>query len=298
MSGKIIIFGIAGQDGHYLKQLCEQEGHEVIGVSRSNGNWLQGSVADKKLVFELIQQHQPYCIFHLAADSSTRHDLIYENNETICDGSIHILEAVYQTSKHSRIFLSGSGLQFVNRGVPIKETDEFFAGSPYAAQRIYTTYLARYYRSLGVQTYVGYFFHHDSPLRSERHLNIKIINAALRIKQGSKELISLGDPNVIKEFNHAHDLMRAIWMLVRQDTEVEAVVGSGKGYAISDWIDVCSAIIDVELKDHIQKNEGFKAEFDQLTCDPAVLTGLGWTPKYDIDGLAKDIVNNQTGARA
>jgi GDPmannose 4,6-dehydratase len=293
MTGNIIIFGISGQDGFYLKRLCESKGFEVIGISRSAGDWVQGSVTDKELVSDLIKKHQPYCVFHFAANSSTRHDIIYENNETICKGNIHILEAVHQYSRQSKVFLSGSGLQFVNKGIPVKETDEFFAGSPYAAQRIYTTYLARYYRTLGVQAYLGYFFHHDSPLRADRHLNIKIINAALGIKAGRKEFIELGNVNVVKEYNHAADMMNAVWLLIGQDQVYETVIGTGKGYRIQDWIDVCSMLTGVSLNDYIIINEGFKAEFDLLTADPSTIYKLGWEPRYDIYQLAQDIIDSK-----
>lgn len=294
MINNVIIFGISGQDGFYLKRLCEGNGYKVIGVSRSTGDWIQGSVSDKAFVVQLIKQHQPYCVFHLAANSSTRHDLIFENNETICTGSINILEAVYTVSNHSKIFLSGSGLQFANKGVPIIETDDFFAGSPYAAQRIYTTYLARYYRTLGVQVYVGYFFHHDSPLRSDRHLNIKIVNAALQIKAGSNEVIEIGNPDVIKEFNHAQDMMQAVWLLVSQEMIHEAVIGSGKGYTIWDWINLCAEITGADLKKHVRINNEFKAEFEQLVSDPFALVQLGWKPTYTIRELAESIINEKS----
>ena len=290
---RILIFGISGQDGFYLKKLCEAKGYQVIGVSRSDGDWIQGSVTDKTLVYELIKIHQPFCVFHFAANSSTKHNLIYENNETICEGSIHILEAVHQYSRQSKVFLSGSGLQFVNNGIPVKETDEFFAGSPYAAQRIYSAYLARYYRTLGIQAYIGYFFHHDSPLRTERHLNIKIINAALRIKAGSNEFIELGDTDVIKEYNHAADIMNAVWILITQDEVYETVIGSGTGYKIQDWIDVCSQLTSVTLNDYIIPNKEFKAEFNLLIADPTTLCKLGWNPYYDIYQLAQDIIESK-----
>jgi GDPmannose 4,6-dehydratase len=290
---KVLIFGISGQDGFYLKRLCENKGYEVIGISRSAGGWIQGSVTNKEVVFDLIQKHQPYCVFHFAANSSTNHDLIYENQSPICDGSIHILEAVHKYSRQSKVFLSGSALQFVNKGVPVKETDEFFAGSPYAAQRIYTSYLARYYRTLGLQAYLGYFFHHDSPLRAERHLNIKIITAALRIKAGRKEFIKLGNANVVKEYNHAADMMNAVWLLIEQDHVYEAVIGSGKGYKIQEWIDVCSLLTGVSLNDYIIMNEGFKADFNLLTADPSTIHKLGWEPCFDIYQLAQDIIDSK-----
>lgn len=293
MTKDILIFGMSGQDGFYLKKICEARGYNVIGVSRSAGNWLQGSVTNKGLVVDLIINHQPYCVFHLAANSSTRHDLIYENNETICNGSIHILEAVYKHSKHTKVFLSGSGLQFLNKGLPIKETDEFFASSPYAAQRIYTTYLARYYRTLGIQTYIGYFFHHDSPLRADRHLNIKIVNAAIYIKAGNEEIIELGNTDVIKEFNHAADMMNAIWILVNQGKIFEAVIGSGKGYTISDWIEICAEITGINLHKFVTIKNGFIAEFDKLICDPVTISKLGWIPAYNIRTLAATIIEQR-----
>lgn len=291
MNKEILIFGIGGQDGFYLKDICEQQGYTVIGISRSAGNWIQGSVADQLLVNELVKKHQPYCIFHLAANSSTRHNLIYENNETICKGSINILEAVYQHSRHTKVFLSGSGLQFVNKGQPISESDDFFAGSPYAAQRIYSTYLSRYYNTLGVRSYVGYFFHHDSPLRPELHLNIKIIKAALRIAAGSDEWIEIGNPDVIKEFNHAEDLMKAIWILVNQDKVTEAVIGSGTGYSIWNLVEVCEQLIGISLKERIRINSDYTAEFQQLTCNPSLIKSLGWQPAHNISSLVQSIID-------
>lgn len=293
MTDNVLIFGSSGQDGYYLRMLCEKKGYTVIGVSRSEGDWIRGSVSDKALVYDLIKKYQPYCVFHLAANSSTSHDIIYENNETICNGSINILEAVYTCSKHTKVFLSGSGLQFVNTGLPIKETDDFFAGSPYAAQRIFTTYLARYYRTLGVQAYVGYFFHHDSPLRADRHLNIKIVKAALRIKGGSNEKISIGNIDVIKEFNHASDMMEAIWILVNQESVFETVIGSGKGYPIGKWIEVCSEILGFDVKQFVEIKQGFNSEFESLISNPITIMSIGWKPAYDIVSLAESIIHGK-----
>src|SRR4029079_12519546 len=114
----------------------------------------------------------------------------------------------------------------------ISETDPFEASSIYAVNRIHTVYAARYYRALGVKAYVGYFFNHDIPLRSERHINKKIIEAAKRIAAGSKEKLEIADVNVKKEFGFAGDIVKGIWSLVDQDTVPEAMIGTGKAYAI------------------------------------------------------------------
>jgi GDPmannose 4,6-dehydratase len=128
---KAIIFGANGQDGHYLNALCKARGIEVIGVSRSGGEWLQGDVSNREQTESLIKTHLPQYVFHLAANSTTRHDAVFENHETISTGTLNILEAVKKHCPDTKVFMTGSGLQFVNTGAPISEHDEFEASSAY-----------------------------------------------------------------------------------------------------------------------------------------------------------------------
>ena len=284
---KAIIFGINGQDGYYLNQLLQQKNIKVIGVSRSKGEWLTGDVADFLLVKKLIKDEQPDYIFHLAANSTTRHDVLFENHQTISTGTLNILESAYQYSKHSKIFLSGSGLQFVNKGKPISEKDEFYAGSPYCVSRIQSVYAARYYRELGLSVYVGYFFNHDSPLRSERHINQKIIIAARRIAGGNNEKIEIGDIAVKKEFSFAGDIAKAVMILIQNNSVFEAALGSGKAYSIKDWINICFTYFGLPWEPHVTQIKGFRSEYDILVSDPSTIFSLGWTPETDINRLAE-----------
>src|SRR5258706_5661682 len=135
----------------------------------------------------MIAFRQPKYIFHLAANSTTSHYALFDNHIAISTGTINILEAVKQVSPDTKVFLSGSGLQFVNKNIPIKETDEFEASSAYSVARIHSVYAARYYRSLGIKVYVGYFFNHESPRRTERHISKMIAEAVKRIAKGSTE---------------------------------------------------------------------------------------------------------------
>ncbi|MCK5345844.1 MAG: GDP-mannose 4,6-dehydratase, partial [Candidatus Heimdallarchaeota archaeon] len=156
-----IIFGANGQDGYYLNELCKLKGIEPIAVSRS-GNWIRGDVSSYDQVEQLIKKHRPTYIFHVAANSTTHHNALFENHETISTGTLNILEAVKMHYPDAKVFITGSGVQFENRGMPISETDKFEANSPYSVARIQSVYAARYYRSLGLQVYVGYLFHHES----------------------------------------------------------------------------------------------------------------------------------------
>jgi GDPmannose 4,6-dehydratase len=284
---KAIIFGISGQDGYYLKEILLKEKIEVIGISRSKGNWITGDISSCSFVCELIKQHQPKFIFHLAANSTTRHDALFENHETISTGTLNILKAVYQHSKHSKVFLSGSAVQFENNENPIDEKTPFAPLSPYAVARIQSVYAARYYRKLGLKVYVGYFFNHDSPHRTERHVNQKIAQAVKRISNGSQEKIEIGNVNVQKEFNFAGDMMEAVWIFINQDKAFEAVMGNGKTYSILDWIKVCFSLINKNWENYIIETNDFTAEYNILVSNPELIFSLGYKPKTSFEKQAK-----------
>jgi GDPmannose 4,6-dehydratase len=278
---KAIIFGANGQDGFYLAELLRRREVETVKISRSGVNII-GDVADWKFVENVIGQKKPEYIFHLAANSTTRHEAVFENQQAISTGTINILEAVYRHSLQSRVFLSGSALQFENIGEPIDEQTKFAPLSPYAVSRIHSVYAARYYRTLGLKICVGYFFNHDSPRRSEQHVNQKIAAAAKTSKR-----IEIGDISVKKEFNFAGDTVEAVWKLVNQDEVSEAVIGSGRAHSIEEWLELCFAIAGKNWRDFVTIKKDFKPEYRVLVSNPALISSLGWQPTIDINGLAK-----------
>lgn len=285
-----VVFGANGQDGHYLIQLLKGVGVQPIGVSRS-GDFLKTDIANYNEVAALIDANQPDFIFHLAANSTTRHDALFENHQTISTGTLNVLEAVRNFSCHSKVFISGSGLQFLNNNKPIKETDGFEARDAYCVSRIQSVYASRYFRrNFGINTYIGYFFNHDSPRRSERHMAKKIAAAATRIGNGSQERLRIGDISTVKEWTYAGDVVEAIWCLVNQENVFEANLGSGKGYSIENWLYECFGIIRKDWKDYVDLEEGFIAEYQQLVSDSSLIHSLGWKPKTDLQQLAQMMV--------
>lgn len=284
---KAIIFGANGQDGYYLRNLLQKEGVEVIGISRTGG-FLTTDISSFDEVELLIKHSQPEFVFHLAANSTTRHETMFENHQTIATGTLNILESVRLHSIQTKVFISGSGLQFVNLNRPIKETDPFEARDAYSVSRIQSVYAARYFRNVhNVKTYVGYFFNHDSPRRSERHVAQKIATAVRRIGNGSKERLAIGNISTIKEWTFAGDVVEAIWQLVQQNEVYEANLGSGLGYSIADFLEACFSLIGKEWKDYVDVEEGFKAEYEQLVSDSSLIQSLGWKPKTSLNQLAQ-----------
>lgn len=289
---KAIIFGHNGQDGHYLGELMQSKGVEVMGISRGGGS-INGNVADLPFVEKSIREYLPDYIFHFAANSTTKHLALFENHNSISSGTLNILESVRIYSPSTRVFLSGSAMQFKNEGQPINENTPFEANSPYAIARIQSTYAGRYYRNcFGLKVYTGYFFNHDSPLRTENHINQKIVRIAQQISAGRNELLEIGNIHVEKEFNFAGDLMEAIWILVNQDEIYEAVIGSGIAHSIEDWARSCFETVNLDFEKYLQLKNDFKAEYKILVSDPKVILSLGWKPKMDFNSLVKLMMIN------
>ena len=286
----VLIFGAGGQDGFYLKRQCEEKGYQAVGVSRS-GDWLHGNVADYSRVEELIKTCKPEYVFHLAACSSTGHEALFDNHEAISTGSINILEAVYRHSRHTRVFITGSGLQFENAGKPISERHRFDPNSPYAVSRIHSAYAARYFRSLGIQAYVGYLFHHESPLRKPPHVGRIIVSAAQRAAQGSQDKLQIGNISVEKEWSFSGDIVSGMLTLVEQDRVYEAVIGSGKAYTIEKWLELCFGFVGRQWQDHVSIDEAYRPEYARLVSDPSTMFSMGWSPKVGMEELASMMMN-------
>jgi GDPmannose 4,6-dehydratase len=286
---RALIFGANGQDGYYLQELCKLRGIDPISVSRS-GNGLFGNVSNYEQVEQLIKQYLPTYIFHLAAHSTTRHDALFENHETISTGTLNILEAVKKHSSASKVFITGSGVQFRNAGNPISENDEFEANSPYSVARIHSVYVARYYRSLGIRAYVGYLFHHESPHRKASHVSKMVALAAQRIAAGSTEILEIGDISVRKEWAYARDVMQGVMRLLTQEEIFEATIGSGVAYSIEDWLEQCFILVGRDWHDHVSLRSGFESEYKQLVSNPKTINTMGWYPVVTLSDLARMMV--------
>ena len=283
---KAIIFGANGQDGVFLSRLLLAKDIQVIGVSRSAGDFI-GDVSDYAFTEVLIKDQKPDYIFHLAANSTTQHSALFDNHQTISTGTLNILESVRKHCREARVFLAGSAMQFLNNESAISEQTPFEASSPYSIARIQSTYAGRYYRdTFGMNVYVGYLFNHDSPLRTERHVNQKIVSAVNRIKNGSEEKLELGDVDVEKEFNYAGDVVEAIWTLVNQTEIFEIVVGSGESHSIRDWTKYCFSTIGRHWEDYVLISKTYRPEYKMLISNPALLYSLGWRPQIGFEMLA------------
>jgi GDPmannose 4,6-dehydratase len=282
---KAIVFGCNGQDGYYLTKLLNKKNIEVIAVNRPESQH-DTDITDYKSVSSLVRAAKPDFIFHFAADSTTKHDAIFDNDKVISLGTINILEAVKNFSPTSRVFISGSGLQFENQGRPISESDAFQARDPYSMSRIHSVYAARYYRKFGLKIYIGYFFTHDSPRRTEIRVAKKITNFVSQIDKWGENKLLLGNIDVIKEWTFAADTVEAVYMFVNQDQIFEAVIGSGIGYSIKEFVEVAFSEVGKDWNDYVSVQTNFTPEYNILVSNPSLIFSLGWHPRTSMQELA------------
>ncbi|MDF1756294.1 MAG: GDP-mannose 4,6-dehydratase [Verrucomicrobiales bacterium] len=291
-----IIFGGNGQDGFYLNQWLNDQGLHVISTSRK-GEGIQCDVSSFSAVEELVRTEKPTYIFHLAASSTTRHDTWSSQYSTITGGTWNVLESVKLHSPESKVFITGSGLQFENTGEPISETCKFEGSSPYSVARISSVYTARYYQSLGLKVYIGYLFHHESARRPLSHVSKKIAHEVALVCSGQQEQVTIGCLTVEKEWAFAGDIVEGIWTLVCQDEVFEAVIGTGEGFSIEDWINECFAFYGEPSRGRILEESEFIPEYTRLISNPSTIQSLGWRPKTGIKDLVAMFMESETNPK-
>lgn len=276
-----IIFGASGQDGYLLNNILINKKVTTHLISRNNSS-IKGDVSDFQFVSQLIKSTKPDYIFHFAATSSVSHEFLFENHSSISMGTINILESVKMHSRESKVFIAGSAEQYENKGNAINESSPFKANSSYSAERIYSTHISRYFREkYNIQVYNGFFFHHDSPFRSNDHLNQRILNFVKDLSLESNSKFRIGDYTIQKEFNYSGDFMRAVWLLINQNSIYEVVIGSGKPYPISDWLEMAFTKRNLDWKHWVELDPEYNKPYDKLFSDPSLMKSLGWEPKLD-----------------
>ncbi len=281
---KVLILGSTGQAGRYLSALLRREGADVTGLSLSSRP-RPLDVADFDAVERAVKETAPDLVVNLAARSTTRMEDLFLHHDSIARGTLNVLEAVRRHRPGAKVFLAGSGLQFENRGEPIGEETPFAATSTYALARIQAVEAARYYRSLGLAAYVGYFFHFESPFRGPGHSSVEVVRAVRRIARGEQDVLEVGCLDVAREWTFAGDAARGILVLTGQDDFFEAVIGSGETRTLGDWVKSCFERAGLDWRGRVRERPGFVPEYRRLVSDPARLRSMGWKPEVGFEEL-------------
>ncbi len=251
---KVLILGCSGQDGSYMSELCLDKGHEVHGMIRraSNSNPQYktdilkritthlGDLTDASAIENVVSKVRPDIIFNLAAQSDVRaaYDIPLYTGDATGLGFTRILEAARKHCPHAKIYQAGSSEMFGKvQAVPQNETTPFYPRSPYGCAKVYAFYLGRVYReSYGMQIYNGILFNHESPRRGELFVTKKVVKAAVEIKQGKRDKVTLGNLESKRDWGYSRNYMEIIYDFVTTQEPQDFVVATGETHSVEDFV--------------------------------------------------------------
>ncbi|MEZ4857340.1 MAG: GDP-mannose 4,6-dehydratase [Flavobacteriaceae bacterium] len=343
-----LITGVTGQDGAYLCEFLLKKGYEVHGIKRraslfntdridhlyqdphiENRNFIlhHGDLTDSTNLTRIIQEVQPDEIYNLAAMSHVQvsFELPEYTANTDALGTLRILEAVrlLKLEKKTRIYqASTSELYGKVQEVPQTESTPFYPRSPYAVAKMYAYWITVNYReAYNIFACNGILFNHESPIRGETFVTRKITRATARISLGMQDKLYLGNLNSQRDWGHAKDYVKMMWLILQADKPEDWVIATGKTTSVRDFIKLCFAYVGVTIefrgegvleKGYVKacSDANYKLEIGKevIAVDPKyfrptevdLLIGdaskarekLGWVPEYDLKGLVEDMMQS------
>ena len=312
MSNTALITGITGQDGAYLAQLLLDQGYEVHGmVRRSSSDRFdrieplidditlhQADLLDQLSIVRLIEATSPDEVYNLAAQSfvPTSFEQPLLTGEFTALGVTRMLEAVRQVNTGIRFYQASSSEMFGTvQETPQRETTPFWPRSPYGVAKVYGHWITVNYReSYDIFACSGILFNHESPLRGKQFVTRKISDAVARIKLGKQEKLSLGNLDAERDWGFAGDYVRAMWLMMQQDTPDDYVVSTGQRHTVRDFCQVAFDHVGLNWEDHVEIDPAFlrPADVNTLCGDfSKARENLGWQPEVTFEQLVQMMVD-------
>jgi len=310
---KALICGISGQDGAYLAKLLLEKGYEVTGTSRdaqmSSFRNLQRleireqvkltsmSLTDFRSVLQVINKIQPDEIYNLAGQSSVglSFDQPVETLDSITTGTLNILEAIRFTGAPIKLYNAGSSECFGDTSD--RSADEgtpFRPRSPYAVAKAAAFWeVANYREAYGLFACSGILYNHESPLRPERFVTQKIIAAACRIAQGSKETLTLGNMSIRRDWGWAPEYVEAMHLMLQHEKPDDYVIATGESNKLEDFVAEAFACVNLNWRDHVTSDRSLYRPTDIAVGrgHPAKAREvLGWQAKYKMQDVVRMMI--------
>jgi GDPmannose 4,6-dehydratase len=333
-----LVTGITGQDGAYLAELLLEKGYIVHGIKRRSSSFNTsrieniyqdphvenqrfilhyGDMTDSTNLIRIVQEAQPDEIYNLAAQSHVR--VSFETPEYTANadgiGTLRLLEAIriLKMEEKTRFYqASTSELYGLVQEVPQRETTPFYPRSPYAAAKLYSYWITVNYReAYGMHASNGILFNHESPLRGETFVTRKITRAAAAIRLGKQEKLYVGNIDAKRDWGHAREYVRGMWLMLQQDKPDDYVLATGETTEVRQFITWAFEDVGINLewkgtgvdeKGYDQLSGKVVVEIDPryfrptevelLIGDPAKAhQQLGWKHETSVRDLCREMVN-------
>ena len=312
---KALITGVTGQDGAYLSKLLIEKGYEVHGLLRRSASadvvdarlkWLgvagkitlhDGNLTDLSGLVRIVEAVRPAELYNLAAQSFVKSSWAQPllTGTVTGLGAVNMLEAVRLASPETRFYQASSSEMFGLIQQPIQsEKTPFYPRSPYAAAKLYAHWMTVNYReSFGIHASSGILFNHESPLRGIEFVTRKITDGVARIKLGLQKTLALGNLDAKRDWGHARDYVKAMWLILQQEVPDDYVVATGRTTSVRDFCTLAFAHVGLKMEDHVVLDERYlrPAEVDVLLGDPAKAKAkLGWTAETSLEEMIAEMV--------
>ncbi len=313
MAKSALITGITGQDGAYLANFLLEKDYEIFGLIRrtsSQRNYrlryfgiedevklIDGDMLDQVSLERALDISQPEEVYNFAAQSfvatSFRQPILTTDVNAL--GTLRLLEAIQRTNPKTRFYQASTSEMYgaVHKNVQDENTP-FHPRSPYAISKLCAHWLTINYReSYDLFTSCGILFNHESPLRGQEFVTRKVSQGVARIHHGLQSEIRLGNLEAQRDWGYAGDYVKAIWLMLQQETPGDYVIATGATHSVRDLCEVAFASVDLDYREYVKTDPEFlrPSEVELLRGDATkAKEHLGWEPTVTFQELIQMMV--------
>lgn len=312
---KALITGITGQDGSYLSELLLEKGYEVHGIVRRVAlehpqarMWRIRHLLDKihihsasmesyASIFNIVSEIEPDECYHLAAQSYVSYSFEDEFStiNTNLNGTHYVLSSLKRQAPNCKFYFAASSEMFGKvKETPQNEDTPFHPRSPYGISKLAGFELTRNYREgYGMFALSGVLFNHESPRRGAEFVTRKISSGAAKIKLGIEKEIRLGNLDAKRDWGHAQDYVRAMWLMLQQENPEDFVIATGKSHSVKNFLDIAFRYVGLDYRDHLVTDENLyrPSEVTILQGDASkARKKLNWSHTVDLEKLVAEMV--------
>lgn len=310
---KALICGVSGQDGSYLARFLLNRGYEVYGTSRdaqvaSFGNLQRLGIRERvkvvsmapndfRSVLQVLKKAVPDEIYNLSGQSSVAlsFDQPVETLESISVSTVNLLEGIRFMALPVRLYNAASSECFGDTGtIPADENTPFHPRSPYAVAKAAAFWaVANYREAYGLFACSGILFNHESPLRPERFVTQKIVAAACRIADGSREKLILGNMSIRRDWGWAPEYVEAMWRMLQQETPEDYVIATGETRSLEEFVHIAFSEVGLDWRDYVAVDpvSGRPVDIQLGRANPGkAKSSIGWEARYKMEDVVRMMV--------